>query len=178
MTLAQQYHASLRTPSDISAQLPIIVQTCLDLNAQTVVELGTRGGVSTVGLLYAMEETDGHLWSVDIDPAPELTHDRWTFLHGSDLDPKIVARLPSDADVIFIDTSHLYEQTLAELNTYVWRVRSGGRILLHDTELRRPESAPAFPPYPVKRAVTEFCAAERLDYQLHPTWPGLGVINV
>jgi predicted O-methyltransferase YrrM len=177
-TIASRYHDACTTPSDIYQHLPTFVDIATKLDAKTVIELGTRGGVSTIAWLYAMEETDGHLWSVDIDPAPELTHDRWTFIQGNDLEPATVAKLPAQADIVFIDTSHLYEQTLSELNVYRWRVRPGGKILLHDTELRRPEGAPIFPAYPVKRAMTEFCNEEGLAFTNHPNCWGLGIVQL
>lgn len=179
MTLAQRYHHACHTPSDIGEHLPTFVDLCRRLNAKKVIELGTRGGVSTIGWLYGLEETDGHLWSVDIDPPPPFKHDRWTFIQGDDLDPETLAQLPrGTVDIVFIDTSHVYEQTVAELNVYRWRVRRGGRIVLHDTELRHPIDAPIFPPYPVKRAVKEFCDEEKLIWTNHPNSFGLAVIQV
>jgi len=79
---------------------------------------------------------------------------------------------------VFIDTSHWYEQTLAELNLYRAKVRPGGRIVLHDTELPQPLFGPPLPRYPVKTAVEEFCQQERLTWQNHPNCFGLGVISI
>ena len=59
---------------------------------------------------------------------------RWTFIHGSDMDPDIYAKLPPEVDVLFIDTSHEYQHTLDELDAYVPRVVKGGVVLLHDTQ--------------------------------------------
>jgi predicted O-methyltransferase YrrM len=178
VSLADAYQAACTTPSDIYEHLPVFVQTCLDLDAETVIELGTRGGVSTVAWLYGLEQTGGRLWSVDIDPAPAMTHPRWTFLQGDDLDPVVFTSLPAEADVVFIDTSHQYEQTRAELHTYRWKVRPGGRILLHDTELARPLGMPAHPRYPVKAAVEEFVLEEGLSWSNLPNCWGLGIISI
>lgn len=172
------YEKACTTPSDIYEHLPLFVELCRLLDAKTVIELGTRGGVSTVGWLYGLELTDGHLWSVDIDPAPEFSHERWTFIQGNDLDRDVFNALPDNADVVFIDTSHEYEQTCAELRVYRWKVRTGGRIVLHDTELAHPYGLPIRPRYPVKAAVEEFCAEEALTWHNYPNCFGLGVITI
>ena len=72
----------------------------------------------------------------------------------------VVAQLPRPADIVFIDTSHLYDQTVAEIELYQHLVRPGGLMVFHDTELARPEGAPARPMYPVRVAVQEYAAAE------------------
>ena len=178
MSLAQKYHDACRTPSDINEHLTTFVKMCRELDATKVIELGTRGGVSTIAWLYAMEETDGHVWSVDIDPAPDLEHKRWTFIQGDDLDPAVTKQVPESADVVFIDTEHSYEQTLAELNVYSWYVRPGGKIVLHDTELLKPFGLRHQPPYPVKKAVEDFCREEVLPWKNYPNNNGLAIIDM
>lgn len=179
-TLTERYEQARRTPSDIFEHLPVFVDLCRELDARKVIELGTRGAVSTLAWLYGLAETDGHLWSVDIDPAPAIPFvDHWTFLLGDDLSPNIVSQLPNDADVVFIDTSHAYEDTLSELNVYRWKVRPGGKIVLHDTELRQPGGLVVRqPPFPVKTAVEEFCSEENLTWRNLPNNNGLGIIDI
>ena len=72
--LVDQYEEACSTPSDIVEHLPYFVTLCQELRAKKVIELGTRGGVSTIAWLYGLELTAGHLWSVDIQPAPEHTN--------------------------------------------------------------------------------------------------------
>ncbi len=175
--LGDLYREACATPSDIYEHLPTFVSLVEELQAKTVIELGTRGGVSTIAWLYGLEKTDGLLWSVDIDPAPELSHPRWTFIQGNDLDPDVVKSLP-EADIVFIDTSHDYQQTLAELNVYRWKVRPGGKIVLHDTELAHPYGVNAYPRFPVKTAVEEFCTEEWLTWENHPNCFGCGIIDI
>jgi predicted O-methyltransferase YrrM len=177
-TIAKLYHQACTTPSDIYEHLPLFVDLCVSLEAKTVVELGTRGGVSTIAWLYGLEETDGHLWSVDLDPAPTLASHRWTFMQGDDLDPAIAARLPREIDVLFIDTSHAYDHTLAELHVYGPRVRPGGRIVLHDTEIRQPFGLSRQPPYPVRKAMLEYCADEGYEYRNLRNNNGLGLVEI
>lgn len=178
MILADRYDELCRTPSDIYAHLPRFVQLVEQLQAKHVIELGTRTGVSTVAWLHALAQTDGRLTSIDIDPRPDIgDFDHWRFIQGDDLDPVLVASL-EQADIVFIDTSHLYEHTIRELNVYRWLVRPGGRIVCHDTQLERPEGAPARPRFPVRTAIQEFCADEGFEWSEFTDCWGLGVIQL
>ena len=99
-----------------------------------VVEFGVRGAVSTWAILTGLPP-EGRLWSVEIDGncqvPPAVTADpRWTFIIGDDLDPTVQAQLPNPVDWVFIDTSHEYEQTVAEL-AYVLTL-SPKAIVMHD----------------------------------------------
>lgn len=115
---------------------------------QTIIEWGVRGGVSTWAFLDGLPE-DGHLYSVDIVDCvvpPRVSNDeRWTFIVGDDLDPQVRAQLPETADLVFIDTSHTYEQTVAELGIVL--DYQPARITMHD--VNQPQ---------VRQAVDEFCA--------------------
>lgn len=178
MSLAEQYERLCSTPSDIVGHLPRFVEFVRLLDAEHVIELGTRTGVSTVAFLYALEETGGRLTSVDIDPKPAIgSYEHWRFIQGDDCSPEVFTAL-QPAEIVFIDTSHLYEHTLQELNLYRFLVKPGGVMLLHDTELERPIGAPARPRFPVRTAIEEFCAAEGLEWvELPGSW-GLGVIRL
>lgn len=176
--IAEWYERSRKRPSDFYLHVPRIADLVVELDAKTVIELGTRSGVSTSGWLYGLAQTGGHLWSVDLLPKPKFGDvDGWTFIEGSDLDPAVLRQLPPVADIVFIDTSHRYDHTLAELNVYYPRVRPGGKIVLHDTENRRPLDAARWPDWPVKTAVEEFCAEELLTWRNYPDCWGLGVID-
>ena len=177
LTLADRYDELCRTPSDIYEHLPRFVELVEKLDATHVIELGTRTGVSTIAWLYALEGK-GRLTSVDIDAKPDIgDYDHWTFIQGDDLDPEVVGRL-EPADIVFLDTSHLYEHTIRELNTYRWLVKPGGLIVCHDTMLERPEGAPARPRFPVMTAVSEFCTAEGLRWSNDPRCWGRAEIQV
>jgi predicted O-methyltransferase YrrM len=173
-----QYAEACKTPSDIYLHLPRMVQLVEQLDAQHVLELGSRSGVSTIAWLHALQRTGGRLTSVDLDAAPAIgAHDNWTHVQGDDTDPALVAAL-DPADIVFIDTSHLYDHTVQELAIYRWLVRPGGVICLHDTELPTPEGAPPRPLYPVKKAVTEFIAETGWQWHNFPDCWGFAVIRV
>lgn len=181
--LRTEYEARAGQWSDIQGHLPTLHEAVAARPGARVLELGVRWGTSTACLLAAAEEVDGHVWSVDIaQPAvPDwwAGTGRWTLTVGDDLDPAVAAAQPAEVDVLFLDTSHVYEHTLAELAEYVPRVVPGGAVLCHDTELKRPDAAPADgPPFPVARALDEYCAAHGLAWENWAGSYGLGVIRI
>ena len=179
MTLESEYRRLCETASDIHEHLPTLVTLVEELDAKHVIELGTRSGVSTIAWLYALAQNDGRLTSVDLDDPPpigEFPH--WRFIKGDDLNLEVFDQL-DEADIVFIDTSHTFEQTRRELNLYKWLVRPGGMIVLHDTELGWPsDSPPTDPHFPVRKAVEEFVATEGRTWVNFPNCNGLGVIRL
>ncbi len=117
---------------------------------QTIVEWGVRGGVSSWAFLDGLP-SDGVLFSVDILDCvvpPRVSEDpRWFFIVGDDLSPIVRAQLPPLADLVFIDTSHTYEQTAGELVSAL--TFGARRIVLHDVNQS-----------PVRQAVDEFIVRE------------------
>jgi GT2 family glycosyltransferase/predicted O-methyltransferase YrrM len=177
-TLEEAYNRVCELPSDINEHLPTLVELCRKLEAKKVIELGVRTAVSTVAWLHGLEETDGHLWSVDVSPAPPLRHPRWTFTQGSDLDPFVLRQLPEDADIVFIDTDHRYDLTRSELRAYAGKIRPGGCLVLHDTSVEVfDHHAPGTePPFPVRKAVDEFAEERELETERYEHNHGLTVV--
>jgi hypothetical protein len=58
-SLTEQYQTVCVTPSDIVDHLPRFVAMVEELDAQHVIELGTRTGVSTIAWLYGLAKTGG-----------------------------------------------------------------------------------------------------------------------
>lgn len=170
--------------SDVQQHLPEMRRTAACYPNCRVIELGVRDGNSTTAYLSAAEEVDGHVWSVDTGDCSGLFDtQRWTFLEGDSKDPRIVGLLPDLVDVVFIDTNHTYDQTIAELHAYVPKVKPGGTVLLHDTELNWPDKSyiPAGGydvEFPVARALDAFCAETGLVWENRHGSYGLGVIAV
>jgi predicted O-methyltransferase YrrM len=177
--LAEMYRERCEKPSDIYLHLPRMVALVEELNAQHVIELGSRSGVSTVAWLYGLQETGGRLTSVDLDCAPQIgTWSHWRHIQGNDLDPDVIAQL-EPAEIILIDTSHALEQTRRELETYLPLVKRPGLIVLHDTELAQPMDAPLRDGvFPVKRAVREFVKRHGFEWDNYPECNGLGIVKV
>lgn len=181
MMLTDRYTELCETESDIFLHLPRFVDMVVELDAQHVVELGSRSGVSTVAWLHGLARTGGRLTSVDLDGAPDIgVHGNWRHIVGDDLDPAVVQACSVPApDIVFIDTSHHYTQTCRELAVYRWVVKPGGLLVCHDTMLARPEGAPAGDGlYPVRRAIEGFVAENGFQWVNIPECWGLGVIKV
>src|SRR5258707_15188166 len=143
----QHYH----TQSDIQHHLGLL----FSLAHGSVLELGTRGGVSTTAVLAGVEKSGGRVISVDIEDCSAVAagHPQWAFWHGSSTDADMaqdIATYAGPFQLLLIDTFHSYEQAQAELALWHPHVAPGGTICMHD-----PETFPG-----VRRAAQEFAAAQ------------------
>jgi predicted O-methyltransferase YrrM len=177
MAVADIYLDRCATPSDIVEHLEYLYLTVVDSKAQVVVELGVRSGNSTAALLAAVERTGGHLYSIDVAipvwPLEFYRSKHSTIIIGDDL--AVADQIPDVVDVLFVDTSHDYQQTLAELHLYGPRSTT---ILLHDTMLEHPDGVPSDdPPFPVKAAVEAWCGETGRSWVNRENCWGLGVIH-
>lgn len=193
--LEDRYNFLCNTPSDIVEHLPTFYNAVKEMKATKVVELGVRYGISTIAWMNALKD-QGTLWAVDCsfpvpDPAipgniPLLdpqepggigVQDHWVFMLGDCHSDLVKDTLPNKVDILFIDTNHVYEETLLELSMYYPKVRKGGRIFLHDTAIETTGNAVTpQPPYPVLTAVREFCEKNKLEYTNQTNCNGLGQI--
>jgi len=113
-------------------------------NPAVVVEVGCLGGYTSAHLAMALQANGhGKLYCVDC----EQLHLDTTLanlkrlgldgvvktLLGTSLDPKVVAALPKAIDVLFLDTSHLYPETLEDIKLYSSLVAEGGCLVMHDS---------------------------------------------
>jgi len=109
----------------------------------TIVELGVRSGSSTLAFLAALEKLEkGKLWSCDIDPLMEELnrkvvegglYDYWYFWQGDSVafgDSYFSRR---QVDIVFVDTSHEFDQTVKEIEKWSPKVKEGGKMIFHDT---------------------------------------------
>jgi predicted O-methyltransferase YrrM len=166
LPFAAEYARRLAGPrTDILDQLPLLHERACRYPGVRVAEFGVRTGESTSAFLAAAEQAGGHVWSFDINPprVPPWWHDSglWTFTRTSSLNPALG---PPECDVLFLDTSHAYDDTVAELGRLVPAVRPGGLVLCHDTRL----TDPPFEPYAVARALDAWCE------QAGRSWAELG----
>jgi predicted O-methyltransferase YrrM/GT2 family glycosyltransferase len=177
----QAFEYLCQAGTDISEHLPTFLELVLKSEAQTVIELGVRTGVSTIAWLYGLSFTGGHLYSVDIDPAPAgINHENWHFIRGDDLDPRTLEQLPDNADIVFIDTDHRYELTQAEIKEYSQRVVPGGYVVFHDINVKQFDHhvLGSQPLYPVRKAVLEWVEAEDLSITTYENCYGLAIVKL
>ncbi len=163
--------------NDISHHLVTLALLVIEFGLKDIVELGTRSGHSTLTLLEAARQTGGRVLSIDLDEcratqqkvaAAELG-DWWRFIQQGDLEVPD-EQLPPHIDLLFIDTNHLYDHTMAELRKYATKVRAGGWIAFHDYV--------SFPG--VTRAVSEFLAslAQRARFYPYVHQNGLALVRI
>ena len=128
-----------RGAADISNHLMTLCLLVREFGLKNIVELGTRDGNSTLALLEAGRGIDAHVTSVDVEPCLAAKRrvqgagllDYWTFVQADDMQLQ-PPQIPVTIDLLFVDTSHLYAPTLAELNKYSAYLRDGSWIALHD----------------------------------------------
>ena len=115
---------------DIREHLPYLTSIVKEMKAKTILELGVYQGHSTRAFLKAAEEIGAIVISIDWnDSYPVSYSPNWIFIKAND------GTLPirGNFDILFIDTSHNYIETLFELEKYSPMVKNPGVILLHDT---------------------------------------------
>jgi cephalosporin hydroxylase len=131
----------LRT--DISDHLESIYLETLVGRPQLIVELGTRGGESTQALQAAAEQVGATMVSIDIDDCSEVcSYAHWHFVHDDDIHfAGIFGKwckqkdLRPQIDVLFVDTSHQYEHTVAEISHWFPLLSPKCKVMFHDTNM-------------------------------------------
>jgi hypothetical protein len=180
--LYRGYVSKCLIPSDINEHLETL--HAYARKCTSVVECGVANVVSSYALASALLGKPGHTYTM-IDPRKSHAVDPFlalcareginaTFIHGSD-----IACEPSETDMLFIDTWHVYAQLTREFAHWHAHVRK--YILLHDTTVdeihgesirARLDTAAqsretGYPEEEIRKglgpAITEFLAA-------HPEW--------
>lgn len=114
------------------------------MQARTVFEIGCFTGFTSAHIATALRGTAGsHFHYLDFDAehlaaTTRVLTDRGLAQHstphlGASVDPKMLAELPNTADLIFIDTTHEYNDTVAEIAAYGPRLTAQGVLVLHDS---------------------------------------------
>jgi predicted O-methyltransferase YrrM len=140
----QNYGAS--NDSDISEHLHLLNFFVRMKKPAVLVELGTRGGESTRVFTKALDEIGGKGYSVDLNPAPEFLNQLmfWKHFVGDDVAIGVLASKESHwpdgedfrgIDFLFLDTSHEYEHTVAEIAAWWPLINPQGLFVFHDTNL-------------------------------------------
>ena len=138
-----------------------------------VLEIGTYTGISTAALLAGVELRGGHVYSVDVSPGAAFAwhqHPQWTFTCAysnarQTIDPKI----PALFDLVFVDGGHNYQDVHYDLFHYGGRLKSGGMLLAHDTNIS------FFPG--VKQAAKEFAGSTGWPVEWREASCGLAVFK-
>lgn len=147
--LRENFGERCTVDNDISDHLSELFFEVVNARPRLIVELGTRGGESTRVLLSAAQVLDARVLSIDIAECsaialPEGCAERWTFVKSDDVafgNEQFSGWCRDNgyepgADLIFLDTSHAYEHTVAELKAWIPHLKVGGLIIFHDTNMR------------------------------------------
>ncbi len=131
--------------TDISDHLPALFAAALRTCPRMMVELGVRGGQSTFVLQRVAQLCGCPLISIDMDDCSQVSDwKEWRFVQSDDV--AFAQRFQeyclseglkhSDLDFLFLDTSHLYDHTVAELKAWMPLLSSKAVLVLHDSNQR------------------------------------------
>jgi cephalosporin hydroxylase len=138
----------LQYPTDLMTYQRLLY----DVKPDIVIETGTAFGGLTLYLAVLLENIneDARVLSVDIQKRdreaglgavriPQRLMDRIQFFDGSSTDPKIVEQMAAQARgkkvIVILDSLHVREHVLRELELYSALVPRGGYIIVNDTHL-------------------------------------------
>lgn len=155
-------------------------QAVKDLQAKVIVEGGTNVGRSTRIWAEALEETDGHLWTIDVKPPLGDWHIGYAYNHRITYILQDVLhttwRDEHPIDILYIDDDHTYPHVLYELRRWAPYVRVGGRIFLDDVQHADWTYSEPNTEWYVLRAMAEFCQESLLPWIVHSHGQGMGEI--
>jgi cephalosporin hydroxylase len=129
--------------SDINDHLLTIFFESIELKPKLIVELGVRNGVSTFIFERVASLFNSVLISVDIEDCSNVcNYHNWIFIKQDDIDFgknfiewSKINYINHTIDILFIDTSHLYDHTYNELTVYIPLLSDHSKIIVHDTNM-------------------------------------------
>lgn len=133
-------HTHARTA--LSCHLSTLFWECIRSRPNLVVELGVRNGESTKVLCEAAQHYGGTIVSADVEPVTFLTqYPRWHFFQERSQalgrrfeDVRADLRL-GPVDMLFLDSSHIYTETVEELKAWLPHLSATGMLISHDTAM-------------------------------------------
>ncbi|HET9182634.1 MAG TPA: class I SAM-dependent methyltransferase [Candidatus Angelobacter sp.] len=136
-------HAALES-TDICDHLATIFGEALAARPGLIVELGVRGGETRFVFEKVSQLTGSALVSADIEDCSSVCSPspRWHFVQKDDV--QFAAEFPAwcrsrgidpQIDVLFIDTSHIYEHTVCEIKAWFPLLAPKCKVIFHDTNM-------------------------------------------
>jgi cephalosporin hydroxylase len=129
--------------TDISDHLETLFVECLNIEPKLIVELGVGDGESTFVLERVANLWGARLVSVDIADCQKVSTFKDRFFIKED-DITFAAGFPEWCckrniipviDILFIDTSHLYDHTVAEIKAWFPYLALRTKVFFHDTHM-------------------------------------------
>jgi len=130
--------------TNISDHLLTLFVESLSVRPRLIVELGVGAGGSNFVLERVAVSYGSKFLSVDIkDYSGTSSYDGWTFIQKDDIE---FARefggwcknhgTKPEIDILFIDTSHLFDHTVQEIDSWFRFLSKASKVIFHDTNLR------------------------------------------
>ncbi|MDR3646000.1 MAG: class I SAM-dependent methyltransferase [Candidatus Babeliales bacterium] len=129
--------------TDISNFLPIIFAYTISAKPKNILELGVRSAESTIAFSKAAALIDAKLIGVDLDvniPENYRALNNASYFSMNDLEfPNFYIwdkQFPKEKfDIIFIDTSHVYQHTMDEIRAFLPLLSDNGMLMFHDSHM-------------------------------------------
>jgi cephalosporin hydroxylase len=133
-----------KNQTDICDHLETIFLECLNMQPKLIVELGVGDGESTFVLERVAKLWDADLISVDIADCKKVSsYHRRLFVHQDDITFAReyeqyceVNNIAPPIDILFIDTSHLYDHTVQEIKSWFPFLAPHCKVIFHDTNMK------------------------------------------
>jgi predicted O-methyltransferase YrrM len=137
MSLQDLESIVLNGTGDSDKHLMTLYSIAIGMKAKRILELGVRGGSTTLPLLMAAGKNKGSLTSVDIQdttftPPYNLNTVTWNFVKSDALSFLKKQNPTEPYDLIYIDDWHAYKHVKDELNEIDRLVSPKSVILIHD----------------------------------------------
>lgn len=129
--------------TDISDHLETLFIECLNIESKLIIELGVGDGESTFILERVANLWGAKLVSVDIVDCQKVSKFKERIFIKQD-DIAFAAEFPQwcqqrniipVVDILFIDTSHLYDHTVAEIKAWFPFLAKRAKVFFHDTNM-------------------------------------------
>jgi predicted O-methyltransferase YrrM len=123
------------TWTDLGNNSIVLKNKLQNITNSTLVDLGVRGGVSSMIMLYQSIDRNNRVFGVDIEKQIDddlINHPKYTFIYQDSITASKNWN-SGKIDVLFVDTLHIKEQVLLELKHWLPHVKDQGLIVFHDT---------------------------------------------
>ena len=172
MSLQLYYDAQCKRVSDINEHLSTLLEYAS--KCETIIECGVRNIVSSFAFALGIKGKENNSYTL-VDPFRSLHINEFisvceregvnaSFYHGSDLEYP-----PTETDLLFIDTWHVYGQLKRELAH--WHSSVKKYIILHDTTVDEWQGESIRMEYDIKKQQKE--SGFPMDEILKGLWPAV-----
>jgi predicted O-methyltransferase YrrM len=161
------------TPAD---DLDVLAALIAASKAVRILQFGTFLGGSALVMADLARQNSDHARLVTVDPNPAMNESCRKYavaagllniecIDGWSTDPRLLAHLQAEGpwDIIFLDTTHQYRQTVEEIAAIVPLCGPGTLFAFHDASAYAAETLDLNHQGGVRRAIREFCL-------MHPKW--------